>query len=108
MRNYTTEEAAYLVGVSTHTILSWIRNGQLKATRCVGELGYGYYYQINEKDLEESVCNHTQQVLSMVDTYSRRRDRQRKLDYLDARENELYDELCILQEMKRQISRWDL
>lgn len=108
MRTYTTEEAAYLLGVSNHTILSWIRNGQLKATRCVGELGYGYYYQINENDLEESIANHAQHTFDMIELYGRRRDRQRKLDYLDARENELYDELCIIQEMKRQISRWDL
>ena len=107
MRTYTVQEAGYLLGVSTDAIFRWIREGRLKATWSVNEIGYGGY-QINENDLEESICNHTQQVITIVDTYNRRKDRQRQLDYLDARYNELYDELCIIQEMKRNISRWDL
>ena len=107
MKTYTTQEAGYLLGVNAQTINRWIKSGKLKATWSANDIGYGYY-QISEKDLEASICNHTQQALAMVDTYSQRKERQRQLDYLDARESELYDELCIIQEMKRQISRWDL
>ena len=110
-RTYSISDAAYVLGVNGSTITRWIRTGKLKVEWKKSRYDENELipcYIIKESDLEECICNHTQQTITMINTYNQRKDRQRQLDYLDARENELYDELCIIQHMKRNISRMDL
>ena len=104
---YNLNEAAYILGVSERTLSSWIHEGKLKARLIIDDDRH-YRYKIKESDLEECLCNHTQHALDTINRYNRHKERQRHLEYLDAREEELYSELCIIEQMKRNISRMDL
>lgn len=97
---YNINEAAYILGVCDHTVREWIKDGKLKAVLLRGSNGYASY-QIKEDDIEECLLNHTQHALEVINRFYSRREKERYLQSLDAREEELYEELCVLEEMRQ-------
>lgn len=114
---YTIGEVAYLYGVSESLVRKWIWNGSLKAVEIPDIYNDTQYYKgvpvcrnphaiaIPRKELDCFIPNlseHSVRIL-MAKHSKQQRDYDEYMDWLDRREQALYDEIEFIQKVKTYI-----
>lgn len=104
MNVYTTKEAAYILGVSTATLKGWTRQGKIKAHYRKRPDNYceSFYY---EDDIDNCLVELTDNTLLTINKSNERKDKIEALNYLDAKYDELYNELQIIESIRNYLEQ---
>lgn len=98
-QQYTLDEAAYILGVNKCTLYHWIREGKLEASYGRDESNHRIVV-ITESQLEDCLVRHTQRAYKSINRSAEKNVKKQYLEYLDQREDELYSEICLINQMR--------
>lgn len=117
---YTVGEVAYLYGVSKELVSKWIKEGQLKTVPVLNLHEDEQYYRginvnnadtwgvgITEEALNEFKPNVSYKSVQILEANNRRQERDHKayLDWLDQREQALYNEIEFISSMRNYLEK---
>lgn len=100
-QKYSLHEAAYILGAHYSTIFKWVKGGKLKHTWGVNPINGAPIIMVTESQLEDCLNQHTQRAYKSINNSAKKQAKKQYLDYLDQRYDELYSEICIIEQMRK-------
>lgn len=98
---YTLDEAAYILGVQLGTVQHWIQEKKMKCLYIFDEDTRHWVRYVTETMLEESLANHTEHALKLIEIKNEKRQLKARLECLEYEESKLYNDLCWFENFKR-------